>query len=126
MSQFDDRLALRGMRFSGRHGVHLVEKERPQTFEIDLILHADLGRAAISDDLNDTIDYGPLYELVRDIVEGPSVDLIETMAGRIADAALAATDPSLVDAVEVRVRKPEAPLPGDFETVEAAITRRRA
>lgn len=125
MNPFADRLALRGMRFSGRHGVHPEEKERAQPFEIDLILHADLGRAAASDDLADAPDYGPLFELVRGIVEGPSFDLIEALAGAIAEVALTATDPALVGAVEVRVRKPEAPLPGEFETVEVTVVRDR-
>jgi len=125
MNRFVDRLALRGMRFSGRHGVHATEKEKPQPFEVDLILHADLSRAAASDDLADTTDYGTLFRLVRGVVEGPSFDLIEALAGDIASAVLAATDPSLVGGVEVRVRKPEAPLPGDFEAVEATIVRGR-
>jgi 7,8-dihydroneopterin aldolase/epimerase/oxygenase len=62
---------------------------------------------------------------VRGIVEGPSRDLIEALAGSIASAVLAATDPALVDAVEVRVRKPKAPIDGAFDTVQVALTRRR-
>ena len=63
---------------------------------------------------------------MREIVEGPSFDLIEALAGAIARAVLAATDPTLVDEVEVRVRKPKAPIDGAFDTVEAALIRRRA
>ncbi len=125
MSDFTDRLSLIGMRFDARHGVHPEEKETPQPFEVDLVLHADLADAAARDDLGATVDYGALHELVRAIVEGPSFDLIEALAGAVARAVLAATDPALVDAVEVRVRKPEAPLDGPFDTVEAALTRRR-
>jgi dihydroneopterin aldolase len=126
MPPADDRLTLRGMRFSGRHGVHAEEKRRPQRFEVDLILHADLSRPSASDTLAETADYGPLFAIVRDIVEGGrSFDLIEGLAGAIADAALGATDPALVGAVEVRVRKPEAPLPGAFEAIEVSLLRRR-
>ena len=126
MTPADDRLTLRGMRFSGRHGVHAEEKERPQPFEVDLVLHADLKRPSVSDALAETADYGPLFAIVRDIVEGSrSFDLIEALAGAIADAVLGATDPAMVDAVEVRVRKPQAPLPGAFETVEVSLVRRR-
>jgi dihydroneopterin aldolase len=121
-----DRLSLLGMRFSGRHGVLPSEKVEPQPFEVDLVLHADLAPAAASDDLAMTIDYGPLFDLVGGIVEGErSFDLIEALAGAIARAVLAATDPTRVDTVEVRVRKPKAPLGGAFDTVEVALTRRR-
>ena len=60
----------------------------------------------------DTIDYAALHELVAAIVDRPRFDLIEALAGAIARAVLAATDPALVDAVEVRVRKPDAPIDG--------------
>lgn len=120
-----DRISLIGMRFLGRHGVLLEERLEPQPFEVDLILHADLAVASASDSLTDTADYAGLFERVRQIVEVQSFRLIEALAGAIAAAALEATDPKLVDAVEVRVRKPEAPLPGIFGHVEAALTRRR-
>ena len=125
MSEFGDRLSLIGMRFEARHGVHDWEKERAQPFEIDLVLHADLAPAAERDDLAATADYGALYRVVRDIVEGRSFDLIEGLAGSIAEAALAATDPTVVGAVEVRVRKPKAPIDGALDTVEATLFRRR-
>jgi len=120
-----DRLSLLGMRFDARHGVLDHEKDTPQPFEVDLVLRADLSAGAVSDDIDATVDYGPLFDLVRSIVEGPSFDLIEALAGAIAAAALAATDPALVDEVEVRVRKPKAPIDGAFDTVEVALTRRR-
>lgn len=121
-----DRLSLIGMRFTGRHGALPAEKVEPQPFEVDLVLNADLAEASTTDDLATTVDYGPLFDLVREIVEGPrSYDLIEGLAGEIAHAALAATDPNRVESVEVRVRKPKAPLDGAFETVEVEIVRRR-
>jgi dihydroneopterin aldolase len=123
---FSDRLSLLGMRFEARHGVLAEEKEAAQPFEVDLVLSTDLAEAVERDALETTVDYAALYELVRAIVEGPSFDLIEALAGAIARATLAATDPALVDAVEVRVRKPKAPIDGAFDTVEAALTRRRS
>ena len=121
----EDRISLIGMRFLGRHGVLLEERLEPQPFEVDLVLHADLDVASTSDSLTDTADYARLFERVREIVEGESFRLIEALAGAIAGAVLAATDPALVDAVEVRVRKPQAPLPGIFGHVEAALMRHR-
>jgi dihydroneopterin aldolase len=120
-----DRLSLLGMRFEGRHGVLPEEQVTAQPFEVDVVLHADLADAAERDDLNATADYAALFELVRAIVEGTSRQLIEALAGSIARAVLAATPPAVVGAVEVRVRKPDAPIDGTFDTVEAAIVRRR-
>jgi 7,8-dihydroneopterin aldolase/epimerase/oxygenase len=121
----DDRLSLIGMRFLGRHGVLPEEKVSEQPFEVDLVLHADLSEAAERDELSATVDYGAMFDLVRGVVEGRSFDLIEALAGAIASGVLAATDPQRVIAVEVRVRKPKAPIDGDFDTVEAALVRRR-
>lgn len=118
-----DRISLRGMLFLARHGVTLEERMEPQPFEVDVELRRDLSAAARSDELADTIDYAEIFSLVARIVEGESFRLVEALAGTIADAVLAATD---ARAVEVRVRKPRAPLPGPFETVEVALTRRRA
>jgi len=126
MSTFPDRLTLRGMRFGARHGVLPQEKVDAQPFEVDLVLHADLSAGARTDDLADTIDYAALFDLVHAIVTGPSFDLIEALADAIARAVLAATDPRLVDSVEVRVRKPQAPIDGELDTVEAALVRRRS
>lgn len=120
-----DRLSLLGMRFLGRHGVLPEEKVTAQPFEVDLVLHAELADAAERDDLAATVDYARLFGIVRDIVEGTSRDLIEALAGEIASAALAATPPEIVESVEVRVRKPEAPIHGSFDTVEVSLTRRR-
>ena len=124
--RFTDRLRLLGMRFEGRHGVLTQEKVDAQPFEVDLVLHADLATAAETDRLDATVDYAALFDLVRSIVEGRSFDLIEALAGAIARAALAATDPKLVDRIEVRVRKPKAPIDGAFDTVEAALSRGRS
>jgi 7,8-dihydroneopterin aldolase/epimerase/oxygenase len=118
-----DQITLRGMRFLGRHGVSLAERMEPQPFEVDLVLELDLSRPAASDELADTVDYAAAYEIVRGIVEERSFRLIEALAGAIAEAVLATFK---VDEVEVAVRKPKAPLPGAFETVEAKLRRGRS
>ena len=117
-----DRITLRGMRFMGRHGVAPEERAEAQPFEVDLVLRLDLSRAAASDELADTVDYATVFVLARRIVEGRSFHLLEALAAAIADGVLA-TFP--VDEVEARVRKPKAPLPGAFETVEVRVRRQR-
>ena len=124
MTEYPDRLSLLGMRWQATHGVLAHEKVEPQPFEVDVVLQADLAPAAGAT-TGQTVDYAALHLLVGDIVTGRSFDLIEALAGAIARAVLAATDPAVVDGVEVRVRKPEAPIDGALDTVEAALVRRR-
>ncbi|MGE5553136.1 MAG: dihydroneopterin aldolase [Betaproteobacteria bacterium] len=117
-----DRLSLRGMTFWGYTGVRAEEQERGQPFEVDLDLYLDLRRAAASDDLADTVDYSALFTLVRQVVEGRRFRLIEALAQEVAEVVLGS---AAVQAVTVRVRKPQAPLPGVFETVEVELRRSR-
>jgi dihydroneopterin aldolase len=117
-----DRITLLGMRFMGRHGVSSDERAETQPIEVDVVVRLDLSTPATSDDLADTVNYTTLFELARHVVEERSFHLLEALAGAIADAVLAAHP---VDDVEVRVRKPKAPLPGAFESVEVRIRRRR-
>ena len=117
-----DRITLRGMRFMGRHGVTPEERAEAQPIEVDVVMRLDLTRAAASDELADTVDYSAVFALTRRIVEGRSFGLLEAIAAAIADGVLA-TFP--VDEVEARVRKPKAPLPGAFETVEVRLSRSR-
>ena len=117
-----DAITLRGMRFMGRHGVSAEERAEPQPFEVDIVMRLDLSGPATSDLLTDTVDYASVFELARRIVEGRSFHLIEALASAIADGVLAQFP---IDDVEVSLRKPKAPLPGAFETVEVQLRRRR-
>ena len=117
-----DEIALRGMRFLGRHGAELDERLEPQPFDVDVVIRADLRPAGESDDLARTIDYSIAFEIARRVVEEESFKLIETIAETVARDLF---DGLAIDELEVRVRKPKAPLPGAFETVEATIRRRR-
>jgi dihydroneopterin aldolase len=116
-----DRIELRGLRVRGNHGVFEHEKRDGQDFVVDITVWMDLAPAAASDDLADTMHYGELAETAAAIVAGPSRDLIETVAGEIADAVL--TD-DRVNAVEVTVHKPSAPIPLTF--VDVAVVSRRS
>ena len=118
-----DRIELRAMRFTGRHGALPFEAERPQPFEVDVVVELDLAPAGTTDDLARTVDYGAVFAAAREIAEGPHVALIETLAERIAAAVLAGAPPA--DAVTVRVRKPEAPLPGALAWAGVEVRRSR-
>ncbi|WP_375546695.1 dihydroneopterin aldolase [Streptomyces gossypii] len=115
-----DRVALRGLRARGHHGVFAREREEGQTFIVDLDLGLDTRPAAASDDLSKTVHYGIVAEEVVALVEGEPVDLIETLAERIAEACLAH---EAVREVEVVVHKPEAPVTVPFDDVTITIKR---
>jgi dihydroneopterin aldolase len=118
-----DRIELRGLRVLGTHGVLPEEKTRDQPFEIDLDLAVDLTRAADSDRLSDTVDYGGMADAAARIVAGPPYELLEALAGAIADAMLG-SDPRIT-AVTVGLRKLQPPLAVDIATVGVSITRYR-
>jgi len=117
-----DEIALTGLTVFGRHGVYDHERENGQEFTIDLRLTMPLGDAAASDDVADTVHYGELAEKVAAVVSGEPVNLIETLAERIADVALA---DSRVHAVTVTVHKPHAPIALAFDDVAVTVHRAR-
>lgn len=117
-----DEITLTGLTVFGHHGVFDFERRDGQEFTIDLTLGLDLAPAAVSDDVADTVHYGELADRVAAIVAGEPVDLIETLAQRIADAALA--DPR-VRTVAVTVHKPHAPIAQSFRDVAVTIRRGR-
>lgn len=115
-----DRIELTGLTAFGRHGVFDFEREKGQDFTIDLRLSLSTRRAAESDDVADTVHYGELAEQVVAIVAGKPVNLIETLAHRIADAVLA---DERVRAVDVTVHKPQAPIAARFSDVSVTVRR---
>jgi 7,8-dihydroneopterin aldolase/epimerase/oxygenase len=118
-----DRIELRGLTVRGHHGVFPEERRDGQTFVLDLTVWLDLAAAAASDELSDTLDYGALAQRAAAVLGGEPCDLIETVAGRIADDVL--TD-HRVRAVEVVLHKPQAPIPLQFTDVAVVLTRESA
>ncbi|MCP2235500.1 dihydroneopterin aldolase [Prauserella halophila] len=121
-SEVRDRITLTGLRVFGRHGVFDHEKRDGQEFVVDITAWLDLTRAAASDELSETLHYGELAQLAADIVGGEPCDLIEAVAGRIADEVM--RDERL-SAVEVTVHKPTAPIPLTFADVAVTVARQR-
>lgn len=119
-----DEIAITGIRATGHHGVYEHERRDGQEFVADLVLSLSLARAAATDDVADTVHYGEVSERVAAILAGDPVDLIETVAERIATAVLSGW--SLVDAVAVTVHKPSAPIPVPFGDVAVTVRRSRA
>ena len=118
-----DRIVLAGMVFLARHGVNDREKVEEQRFEVDVELELDTGAAAAHDDLTKTVDYRGVYELTRQVIEETTLELVESLAEAVAAKMLAGND--MVEAVVVRVRKPDVDLGGPIDSAGVEIRRRR-
>jgi dihydroneopterin aldolase len=122
-SRDHDRIILRGVTARGFHGVFDHEREEGQEFRVDVVLGVmSISKAAKSDNLRHTVDYGAVAQAVVAVIEGPPVNLIETLAVTIAERCL---DFDYVRAVTVTVHKPQAPITVPFDDVAVRITRAR-
>jgi 7,8-dihydroneopterin aldolase/epimerase/oxygenase len=117
-----DRITLSGLRGRGLHGVYPRERVEGQTFVVDAVLEVDTRDAAEGDDLGRTADYGAIAEKLVAVIEGEPVNLIETLAARLAGICL--SDPAVL-AAEITVHKPDAPISVPFEDVSVTIRRQR-
>jgi len=118
-----DKILIKGMEFYGYHGVLAEEKRLGQRFIIDLEMYGDLREAGTTDDLRYTINYAEVYQLVEKLVAGGNYDLIEALAEGIAARVI---ENYPVEGVLVRVKKPQAPIPGKFSWVGVEIYREAA
>ena len=118
-----DRIILKGMQFYGYHGVNTEEKSLGQPYVVDLSAELDLSRPGMTDHLADTVSYTDIYRQVKQVVEGESKNLLESLAGSIAQQVL---DSFPVESVQVTVKKPLPPVKGSvIEYAAVEIVRRR-
>ena len=117
-----DRIELRGLRLLGVHGALAEEQGRAQPFEADLEVEADLARAARSDDLADTVDYAALVDAMARVVGSERYALLESLAERMAEVAMA---DERVRTVTVTIRKLRPPVAAHLDTAGVRITRSR-
>jgi len=118
----NDTIRLSGLTARGYHGVYPAERRDGQDFVVDVVLELALAPAARSDDVADTVHYGELADALVAILTGEPVNLLETLATRLADACLA---DQRVDRVTVTVHKPQAPIPHQFGDVSVTLQRTR-
>ena len=116
-----DIIRLQGMTFFAAHGASPGERTRERRFVVDLEVAADLSRAGATDDLADTVNYSALHGAIRDVLQGPPVNLLETLAERIAQRVLGHFP---VTAVRVRVDKPGVPVDEGGRAVASVEIRR--
>jgi 7,8-dihydroneopterin aldolase/epimerase/oxygenase len=115
-----DRITITGLRARGHHGVYDIERRNGQDFVVDVALELDTAPAAVSDDVADTVHYGELAETLAGVVRGEPVNLLETLAARLADVCL---DDKRVAAATITVHKPQAPV--TVPVSDLAVTIRR-
>ncbi|MFB5679101.1 dihydroneopterin aldolase [Paenibacillus terreus] len=118
-----DKIILQGMEYYGYHGVFPEERKLGQRFYIDLELNLDLREAGEHDDLNKTVNYAEVHELVKGIVEKQSFQLIEALGERIASSLLDTY--TSVNALTVKVTKPHPPFDIHFKGVTVELHRTR-
>jgi len=116
-----DQIRVTGIKAFGYHGVLPHEASEGQDFIVDLLITLDLRAVSLSDDLQETINYADLAQIAHDNIVGERVQLIERLAGRIAEEISSAY--SQITSVSVTVHKPHAPVTVDFEDISVTITR---
>ena len=125
MSATVDTIRLMGVRFYAFHGNSAGERAFGQRFSVDLEVERDTQKSGHSDDLTDTVNYAHLYRAVREVMHGPTHNLLEALAEAIAQAVLSRFP---VESVRVRVSKPSPPITGAAiaaASVEVLRTRRQ-
>lgn len=116
-----DSITLKGMDFYGYHGCLPEERQKGQHFFVDLSMFIDLQEAGKDDDLQATVNYAVVYDMVKLIVEGEPKNLIEAVAEEIASSVLETF--TEVQKIEVTVHKPSAPIAGKFDDVSVTVER---
>ena len=109
-----------GLELVGRHGVEAEERSREQRFVFDVRL--DVPDAALSDRIEDAVDYREVTACVREVFESRQFSLLESMAGAVVDALLARFP---IERARVRVCKPEVALavPVEYAAASAESSR---
>ena len=115
-----DRVTLTGLEVFAHHGVFDFEREQGQRFLIDVDAAVDLKAAASGDDLAATVHYGELAEAIVAAVAQDPVDLIETVAERVAHVTLGFSG---VHSARITVHKPQAPIDAVFADVSVSVER---
>lgn len=116
-----DKICIDDLKIFARHGVFEHENINGQNFYVSAVMYVDTERAGIHDSLEDSVDYGSVSLLIRKVMTGNTYKLIETAAQAVATAVL--SNFSLVEKIEVEIRKPEAPVPMEFRSVSVRIER---
>ncbi|MDH6357610.1 dihydroneopterin aldolase [Parabacteroides sp. PF5-9] len=115
------KIELKSMKFYAYHGVGQQERIVGNNFEVDLVLEAVLDRAIATDNLDDTINYAEIYQLVKEEMDLPS-NLLEHVAGRIIRSIMTAFPQ--INAIELKLSKLNPPIGGDVQSSSVILIKR--
>ncbi|RSL29324.1 dihydroneopterin aldolase [Salibacterium salarium] len=118
-----DKIYIKGMEFYAYHGVFPEENKLGQRFRVDLTLDVDLSEAAAEDNLEKSVNYAEAHQAVKDVIEGTTYKLVETVAEDIASNVLQQF--SIIEEATVKVIKPDPPIAGHYDHVAIEIKRAR-
>ena len=117
-----DEIRIDGLEVFARHGVYPEEREKGQTFLVNVVLYTDIRRAGLEDNLENTTDYGDVCRFITDWMQDNTYRLLEAVVEKLSKAIL--LEYALVTAVELEVKKPQAPIPLPFECVSLKVYRK--
>lgn len=118
-----DKIIMSNMAFFGTHGVLIEENKLGQKFFVDAELYLNTRDAGNSDDIYKSVSYADVYVVIKEIVEKEEYNLLEALSENIATKVL--SEFNLIDSIMVRIKKPEAPVPGIFDYFGVEIWRDR-
>lgn len=116
-----DEIRIEGLEVFARHGVYPEEKEKGQTFVVNTVLYTDIRRAGVRDDLDCTTNYGEVCRFITEWMQENTCRLLEAVAEKLSKAILLKY--MLVTAVDLEIRKPQAPIPLPVECVSVKVHR---
>ncbi len=122
MIKDSEKITLKNMAFSAHVGVAGWERDVRTPIGVDLEICADLKKACKSDNLDDTINYASIYDVVGKVVDGRHHNLLESLAAEVADAVFGLCD---CQKIVVRIRKPHPPVGGICDHAEVEIVRHK-
>lgn len=117
------QFSIKGIALHGRHGALEAERSLGQKFALDLDITADIGDAATSDRLEETLHYGQVIKAAVGAFNAKPLNLIEAAAGAVGDTLLAQFPK--ISAVRVTVHKPSAPIAAIIDDLAVTVERRR-
>ena len=118
-----DKIKVNQMMFYGYHGLFSEENKLGQRFTVDVELMGDFRKAGQTDRMEDSIDYGQVYEVTKEIMEGKAYNLLESLAETIAQSMFDSF--SLLETITIYIDKPGPPISGYYQSVGVEVTRKR-
>ena len=118
-----DKIIIKGLKVFAYHGVNPEEKTDGQNFILDITAYKNLKKAGETDNIDDTVSYAKILKTAVKVLNEDKYDLLEKVAQRVAQQIFLEFDS--IKAVDVCLKKPEAPIKADFEYVGVEISRTR-